>query len=78
MSERLTCAAHIRRLGSHLRVPDHKVQTSLYDHRFINEASYQVLQSFRKNVADGTEAFVLLKDALISAGLSGIVMEVLA
>ncbi len=78
VSERLTCAAHIRRLDYHLRVPDHKIQTALYDHRFINEAGFQVLQSFIKVVANETEAFVQLKDALMLAGFQDIVMEVLA
>ncbi len=65
-------------LGYYLKVSKYKVQGAFNNNRIFSEVVYKVLQSFRESVPDDRQAFILLKDALIKAGLHRIVMEVLA
>ncbi len=78
VSQHITSAAMLQRVAAHLQIPQHKVQSILYDHRFsINTAALAMLGAFRGSVTCDLEAFTLLGEALRKSGLGHVVSEVL-
>ncbi len=78
IAKRLTSPGRVRTLGAQLGLQDYEVEIKLSDNRNdINNAASQVLYAFRRTVADDTEAFVLLWEGLLRAGLVNVAWDVL-
>ncbi len=77
VAEHFTSKFSIRKLGSSLGVSPHKTKAILSSVSDPEEAALDVLEEWRATVATAEEAHRVLKKALLEAGYSSVVSQVL-
>ncbi len=78
ISEHMTSRGRVETLGAALEVPHYKITAALYDNpRHITEAGLTVLYDFRRTVETAEEAFRLMWEGLVQAGMEEVAWKVL-